>query len=208
MTKTICIVPARKGSKRFPGKNRKLLGGKLMLDYTIKVALKCEFIDEIIFISDDEYLLAQVDKKYKITVIQEPTELAQDDSQAWEVVKCVVECLELQLKNPNIIYLQPTSPFMTYENLSEAWQLYDNDYESVTTVCYEHLWKYKLNGAIYITRYVDVINCESLWRQAEHLMVMSLMNSLHIDTERDWNNANIYLQRKAEKIQKKEKKID
>ncbi len=225
--KTIAIIPARKGSKRLPGKNRKLLNGVPLIDYTLNVAIACQFIDEIIVITDDLWIKAYcLGYKGISRIIDEPEEIAQNSSQAWEVVKYVMEFLisdKRERDNTTIIYLQPTSPLRTDEDLSEAYDLFNANYrEPVASVVYKRdmdtiydKWDYMLNGAIYITPYHEVINCESLWRQAKHLYVMPSRHSVNIDYQLDLDSAEWIiqgnkdvLQRKTSKIQKQEKTED
>ena len=47
--KKLCIIPARGGSKRLPGKNIKPLNGKPLVFYTIDEVIKSNIFDKIIF---------------------------------------------------------------------------------------------------------------------------------------------------------------
>ena len=49
----LCIIPARGGSKRIPRKNIKAFGGRPMIEWSIKVALKSECFDRVIVSTDD-----------------------------------------------------------------------------------------------------------------------------------------------------------
>ena len=48
MNQTLCIIPARGGSKRIPYKNIKDFLGKPIIAYSIKAALESELFDEVI----------------------------------------------------------------------------------------------------------------------------------------------------------------
>ena len=198
--KTIAIIPARKNSKRLPGKNRKFLNGEPLLQYTIDVALKCKFIEHIIFISDDTLLLFEMEQQYdhKIWYVPEPPEIAQDDSQAWEIVKYVIErCFGTSHdKNMHIIYLQPTSPLRSYSDLLLAWDMYQRLNEPITSIVYIDHWNYKLNGAIYISPYYKIIGAKTLWKNVWHFYKMPQSRSVNIDTQEDWDLAEKYLQGK------------
>lgn len=50
----ICIIPARKGSKRIKNKNRINFGGKPMIAWTIEAAIKSRCFDEVIVATDCE----------------------------------------------------------------------------------------------------------------------------------------------------------
>ena len=55
----ICIIPARGGSKRLPGKNIKQFFGKPVISYAIQTALASELFDEV-FVSTDCEEIAEV----------------------------------------------------------------------------------------------------------------------------------------------------
>ena len=57
---TLCIIPARGGSKRIPRKNIKLFYGKPMIAYSIQAALKSACFEHIIVSTDDEEIAGQV----------------------------------------------------------------------------------------------------------------------------------------------------
>ena len=51
--KLLAIIPARGGSKRIPGKNRRLFLGNPMLTYSVRAATEAGIFDEIICSTDD-----------------------------------------------------------------------------------------------------------------------------------------------------------
>lgn len=51
--KTVCIIPARGGSVRVPGKNRKPFHGKPIIAYSIETALASRLFDEVVVSTDD-----------------------------------------------------------------------------------------------------------------------------------------------------------
>ena len=55
--KILAIIPAKKNSRRLPGKNMKILIDKPLLQYTIETAKKSRFIDSILCSTDDEKIL-------------------------------------------------------------------------------------------------------------------------------------------------------
>ena len=50
---SICIIPARGGSVRLPGKNVKPLAGKPVIQYSIELARASALFDEVIVSTDD-----------------------------------------------------------------------------------------------------------------------------------------------------------
>ena len=67
----ICIIPARGGSKRIPGKNIKLLGNKPLISYTIDAAIESKVFDEI-YISSDDINIIEFAKSKNILIDERP----------------------------------------------------------------------------------------------------------------------------------------
>ncbi|WP_296623228.1 pseudaminic acid cytidylyltransferase [Marivirga sp.] len=63
----ICIIPARGGSKRIPGKNIKPFLAKPIIAYAIQLAAESQLFDEIMVSTDDEEI-ANIAKKYKANI--------------------------------------------------------------------------------------------------------------------------------------------
>ena len=49
----LAVIPARGGSKRLPGKNIAAIGGRPMIEWTIRAALECRLFDRIVVSTDD-----------------------------------------------------------------------------------------------------------------------------------------------------------
>ena len=52
--KPICIIPARKGSKRIKNKNIKLFAGKPLISYVIQIAKKSKLFSRLIVSTDSK----------------------------------------------------------------------------------------------------------------------------------------------------------
>ena len=61
--KTICIIPARGGSKGLPGKNIKIFNGKPLIAWPILAAKQCEKINEILVTTDSKEIAKQAIKR-------------------------------------------------------------------------------------------------------------------------------------------------
>jgi len=59
----LCIIPARGGSKRIPGKNIKDFLGKPIIAYSIEMAIKSKLFDEVMVSTDDDEI-AEIAKHY------------------------------------------------------------------------------------------------------------------------------------------------
>ena len=64
------LIPARGGSKRVPGKNVRLLGGKPLIGWTIEAALKSGVCSELLVSTDDENI-AKTANAFQIAMSKE-----------------------------------------------------------------------------------------------------------------------------------------
>ncbi len=120
--KIIGLIPARKGSKRLPGKNVALLNGKPLLQYAILQAKEADIFDEIAVSSDWPSCL-NLAEYFDIKSIKRPPELCQDTSHDYEWVK---HALNRYPGYDIFVILRPTSPFRTAETIKRAMREFLN----------------------------------------------------------------------------------
>lgn len=125
----IAFIPARGGSKGFPGKNMKTIGGRTLIERAIDSTtggFDENRIDAIVFSSDSEEYLANAQACGAITFRRSP-EAAEDESTAADVIYDYFQSpevmIELDGQDPWIVYLQPTSPARTALHVEEAFNL-------------------------------------------------------------------------------------
>jgi N-acylneuraminate cytidylyltransferase len=110
--KSICIIPARGGSKGIPGKNIKDFLGHPLIAWSIIQARKSNVFQRVIVSTDDEHI-ARVAVKYGAEVpFLRPESIALDFSSTEEVLDHFVTWLyssDAELPE-QIVLLQPTSP--------------------------------------------------------------------------------------------------
>ena len=115
------IIPARGGSKGIPNKNRKELGGKPLLQYTVEAALKSKMLDRVIFSSEDETLISIAKSLHVEVPFVRPAHLSTDASGSLEVVKHTVNYLSEKGDTFDAIcLLQVTTPFRTAGDIDVA----------------------------------------------------------------------------------------
>ncbi len=124
--RTIAIIPARKGSKRLPEKNSKLLGGKPLAKWTIDCALKSQVFDDIIFSTDDKKLSEMAISSGCIVPGLRDESLAGDTSDLVSVCLDASEKVGLSSSDV-IILLQPTSPFRKPETIRQAVHMIEDE---------------------------------------------------------------------------------
>lgn len=119
------IIPARGGSKRIPGKNKKLFCGKPLITFMIEAALESKYLDTLVVNSDDKDILEIAANYPKVKPIERPASIAGDKAKAIEYVFQTLEKLEEddELKYEVVVILQPTSPLTTSADIDGTIQL-------------------------------------------------------------------------------------
>jgi N-acylneuraminate cytidylyltransferase len=135
LKEVLVVIPARKGSKGIPGKNKKLLNGKPLIAYTIEAALGI-FEKEQICISTDDEDIVQLAESYGISVpFLRPEEISTDTAGSQEVLIHAYEFYrEKGFDAAVVCLLQATSPFRTTKHISEATNAYSTDCDMLVSV--------------------------------------------------------------------------
>ena len=131
----VCIIPARGGPKRLPGKNIALLAGKPLLQYSIDVARASGLFEAVIVSSEDREILS-VAENGGATVRVRPAELATDSAQLRFVCADVLTWLEQSGKSPDAFcVLLPGQPFRSVSDLKESLAVLEaKDVDTVLSV--------------------------------------------------------------------------
>ena len=119
-TNTVCIIPARGGSKRIPKKNIKDFFGKPLIAYSIEVAKSSNLFSKII-VSTDDKKIANISIQYGAEVINRPKELADDFTGTDKVISHAIEYLKNKGYKFNFLCtLYPTAPLLQKEYLIQG----------------------------------------------------------------------------------------
>lgn len=213
--KVNAIIPARKGSKGIPGKNKRDFCGLPLVAWTIKSALKCNVIDRVYLTSDDQDVL-DIGLNYGVQTYMRPKKLCEDRVNGWEIAMDIVNFYEFDDKDV-VIYLQPTSPLKTAEDIEVTYYTFTmfNDCESAISCSRENKMYYgfKLNdgylepmfymrhlesvrqelpeafapnGAIYVISVGSLKFYKSFYTPRTKAYVMPKERSVDLDEEVDW----------------------
>jgi pseudaminic acid cytidylyltransferase len=122
--KSICVIPARGGSKRIPRKNIKLFHGKPLIAWSIEVATSSALFDAV-YVSTDDEEIANVAKEYgAIVPFLRPEQLSNDFAGDKEVREHFIEWMKENMVEADILcYLYATAPFVTEKTLKGCQQL-------------------------------------------------------------------------------------
>ena len=133
---TICVIPARSGSKGIRDKNILNLRGHPLLAWSIEVAKKSNLIERTIVSTDsEEYKEIALSYGAEVPFLR-PKELSQDNSTDLEFMKHLLMYLEENENLPKIIvHLRPTTPVRDYKIVDKAILNFDaNKFTSLRSV--------------------------------------------------------------------------
>lgn len=122
----LAVIPARGGSKGIPFKNLALLGGRPLIAWTIAAAKAAHGLDRIIVSTDDENIAAVAREHGADVPFLRPAEFSGDNAPALDVIAHALKELRSQdgAQYDAVAYLQPTSPFRSAAQLTEAIELF------------------------------------------------------------------------------------
>jgi len=131
----LAIITARKNSKRLKNKNKKILGSKPLVSWTIDFAKKLKIFNHILITTDDEDILQIAKKKKILTPWLRPKKLATDKTSSYRTVLHALNWYENRYSNVDCIFLlQPTSPFRSKKILLNAYEIFKKTNKSVISI--------------------------------------------------------------------------
>ncbi len=206
----LIIIPARKNSRRLPGKNMRLLGGKPLIQHSMEYAMQHAGPGDKIVVSSDDELILDLAAKMGIEAHHRPVELARDETPTAQVLQAVARDFDDAFTT--VILLQPTNPFRP----PNLWEMavrtfYDsgrNSLMSVSPVKHKlgRIEKEKFmpfnytfgqrsqdmeplfreNGLFYITRMSYIRKGQIITPDVFPLITDHIYGTVDIDTQEDW----------------------
>lgn len=215
----ITIIPARGGSKRFPGKNTYMLNGIPLIGYSIEFSLKTPQIIRT-YVSTDAEVIKQISEKAGAEIIDRPAEFSGDYATSASVMKHAVEyLLKKGVEFDFVVLLQATNPLRPKGLLNEAISIMETGkYQSLFTVSRSEKklgkiingkyvpWNYTFgmrsqdmeplyfeNGLLYITSKELLLQEIIVGQDAYPLEVDHPFGEIDIDTREDFEYAKFIL---------------
>lgn len=197
----LAIIPARRESKRLPGKNKmQLLGGRLALwDNAVHTA-EYAGIKNIAVSTDDQDILGQIglsniNQKSNIFGLKRSPEMAEDDATTRDVIREVMQQVSHHaLKYDTICLLQPTSPLLKAHTLKHALhQYYSHKYPCLVAVNRY----YKPCGAFYILNRDSFYQHSNVWMPGLAVKILDEKEAIDIDHIWDFRIAEAVLEGKV-----------
>ncbi len=207
--KIVAIIPARKGSQRVKNKNIRKFQGIPLVELSIRSALKCSLIDQVV-VSTDDQVVKDIICKYDIECFDRPPHLAHETARTFDVLVDVIERLES--KPEFLVLLQATSPLREIDLIQKGLYMIKSNPEASSLIAvYEHriftgqirkgYWlsdypeetrsqdipaKYVPSGSLYIYRVSDTIEkCDPFGNKVLPILVDETQ-SVNIDYEDDF----------------------
>ena len=188
--KSICIIPARGGSKRIPRKNIKLFRGKPLIGWVIEIAKQSNCFDQI-FISTDDLDIANYSKSLGAEIpFLRPKELSDDYTSTMDVMKYMVE--QLIKSNHDIEYIcciYATATLIKKSDLKKSFEIIKKEKSDqilfgVTT------FDYPIQRAIILDNKNNssFLNKEFLYSRSQ-----DLQETFHDAGQFYWGNVNAWL---------------
>lgn len=146
----LAVIPARKGSKRFPGKNTALFNGIPLVANTIRIA-KDAGIKKILVTTDDGKVMLLAESA-AVKYLERPEDLCTDDASTDDVVVHAAHYAMYAVDGPHwtfhtICLMQVTSPLLRPDSLQIALDTYFKTEATSLTAVNHH---YDPCGAFYI----------------------------------------------------------
>lgn len=140
------VIPARGGSKGVPRKNIRMVGGKPLIAYMIDSAIKAKMLDRV-FVSTDDYEIAEISRRYGAEVIMRPAEISGDKASSESALLHALDYLKkTENYEPDIfLMLQCTSPLTHPSEIDGVISALQNDPSADSCFAavpfYYFLWK-------------------------------------------------------------------
>ena len=131
----ICIIPARGGSKRIPGKNIKHFKGQPIIAYPIQAAIQSKCFSKVI-VSTDSKAIASIASEFGAEIPSiRSAKNSNDNSTLHDVAKECIQTLTLHKTSTYVTIILPTAVFVTSDMLKKFLNSYQNlVYDSFITV--------------------------------------------------------------------------
>lgn len=199
----ICIIPCREGSMRLSHKNRKMLCGKPLWEWTLLQAISIKEID-VIYITTDDHEIIEECMRYerediRVKIIIRPQYLATAETPMYAVVE---HACQGHGDDSVVLLLQCTSPLRNREDILSCllvFELYGKGVGIISTSWSFPAHEMKINGAIYLQYLSTIRNTKSFIQRVMLNYIMPPERSIDIDYQKDFKLAEIELEKRLNK---------
>jgi pseudaminic acid cytidylyltransferase len=119
----LCVIPARGGSKRIPGKNIRPFAGRPMIEWSIEAALASGCFDRVIVSTDDDEIAAVGRAAGAEVPFRRPAALSDDHAGTLAVMRHAIDRQAADGAEPSTVCcLYATAPFVRAADLCEGFE--------------------------------------------------------------------------------------
>jgi len=213
--KTLCIIPARGGSKRIPRKNIRPFLGKPIIYYSIKKALESNCFNEIM-VSTDDIEIKKISEKYGASVpFMRSDEKSGDNTTIKEVIINVLNNYrKMNMDFDYVCCIFPTAPLIDVNNIIIGLEKIKKYNYLFTIVPYSYpiqrslilnnkavFFKYPENinvmsqelethyhdaGQFYWINVKNILKTNEMYSKNNYTIILNELEVQDIDTETDW----------------------
>jgi CMP-N-acetylneuraminic acid synthetase/spore coat polysaccharide biosynthesis predicted glycosyltransferase SpsG len=219
-SRTLIVIPARRGSKGIPRKNMSSLGGQPLLVYSIRTALSAVVGARVLVSTDDEEI-ASIARRTGAHVHMRDASLARDEVTLDPVVHdAVLREEEAGRIYDHVVTIQPTSPHLRAATVARILKrLAANEADTIITAVDDTHLAWGLRNGIPQPEYASRLNrqqlpprfretggvvaTQRLWVRADSrfgpcvaLEIVDAIEGLDIDSPEDWLYAEAALGRR------------
>jgi CMP-N-acetylneuraminic acid synthetase len=134
----LAIVTARAGSKGLPGKNKAIIQGVPLIEYTVRALEEAKSVGAIVITTDDIDIIGRYRDRNSVYLVERPAEIAQDSSTSAEAMNHALKIWSDAGRTvPEVLLVaQPTSPLRLSSDIDKAAELFRHlNGESLVSVC-------------------------------------------------------------------------
>lgn len=147
----LALIAARGGSKRLPGKNIRMLGGKPLVVWSIDAVRGITEICDILVSTDDPAIMQVCKEAGAYVPWLRPAGLATDTAGSVEVAVHALDCYEAEKGAVDgLLLLQPTSPFRTNKTVRMGIEMFkEHQQQAVLGISPTHdhpMWTLKIEN--------------------------------------------------------------
>ena len=182
--RAIAIIPARGGSLRIPGKNKRMFHGKPIICYSIEAAQRSGLFEGVIVSTDDDDI-ANIAHKAGAAIHMRPAVLCSDDVGTQVVVQHLASKLYAETPFRRVCCIYATAPLMDWRDIGRAHSEIDDNHDFAMTVCDDPLSD---AAQVYWSR-THYIMGKPLIGSRTAMIPVDKRRVCDINTEEDWMRA-------------------
>lgn len=122
MINCLAVIPARGGSTRIPGKNKRVFAGYGLPIIQHSISRALDLGCDLVVVSTDDRDIADIAMSQGALAMYRPADLCQNEVGTQDVISWVVKCFA-NIKPDYVCGIYPTAPMLETDDLMRAWRV-------------------------------------------------------------------------------------